>query len=157
MPGPRPGLKAPDFKLPDQTGKMRSLKEFKGRWVLLYFYPKDDTPGCTAEACALRDQHPQIKRTGAQVIGISVDDVRSHDRFAKKYELPFLLLADKEKEVVRSYGVWGKKKFMGREYDGTHRVSFLIDPKGKIAKVYPKVKPQDHATEVLADLRAAKA
>ena len=154
MPGLGPGLKAPDFSLPDQSGKKRSLKEFKGRWVLLYFYPKDDTPGCTTEACALRDQHQAIKRAGAQVIGISVDDVKSHDRFAKKYELPFLLLADEDKEVVRSYGVWGKKKFMGREYDGTHRVSFLIDPKGKIAKIYELVRPADHAEEVLGDVAA---
>ena len=153
---PAPGEKAPAFALEDQAGKILRLADLRGKWVLLYFYPKDDTPGCTREACGLRDNHAQIQKAGAVVVGISVDDVRSHAKFAKKYDLPFRLVADPNREVVREYGVWGKKKFMGRVYEGTHRVSFLIDPKGRIAKVYPKVRPDDHAAEVLADLRAAE-
>jgi len=147
------GAKAPDFTLPDQNGKEHSLSDYQGKWVLLYFYPKDDTPGCTTEACGIRDSWSAFKRRKAVVLGVSPDSVKKHEKFATKFDLPFTLLADSDKKVVQAYGVWGKKKFMGREYMGVNRVSFLIDPKGKIAKVYPKVKPAEHAAEVLEDLK----
>ena len=150
----KPGDKAPDFSLPDQDSKMHALKDERGKWVLLYFYPKDATPGCTVEACTLRDAYPQFGKLDAVVFGVSTDSVKSHAKFAEKQKLPFTLLADEQKEVVQAYGVWGKKKFMGREYMGIKRWSFLIDPKGKIAKVYEDVKPAAHAEEVLADIRA---
>jgi peroxiredoxin Q/BCP len=148
-----PGDKAPAFTLQDQNGKEHSLKDYAGQWVLIYFYPKDDTPGCTKEACSLRDNWTGFKKLKAVVLGVSVDSVKSHAKFVEKYDLPFTLLADEDHEMVDAYGVWGKKKFMGREYLGTMRTSFLIDPKGKIAKVYEDVKPADHADEVLADLK----
>lgn len=146
------GTKAPDFNLPDQDGKMHSLKDYAGQWVLLYFYPKDDTPGCTTEACALRDNLPKFKKLKAQVFGVSTDSVKSHRKFADKFELPFTLLSDENKELVKAYDVYHPKKFMGREFLGTMRESFLIDDKGKVAKIYEGVKPADHADEVLADL-----
>lgn len=145
--------KAPDFKLPDKDGKEHSLKDYKGKWVLLYFYPKDDTPGCTKEACAIRDNLPDFKKLKLTVLGVSVDTVKSHKKFAEKYDLPFTLLADEDKSVVKKYGVWAKKKFMGREYMGTLRTSFLIDPSGKIVKIYENVKPEIHAEEVLRDFK----
>ncbi len=138
--------------LPDQDGVSHKLSDYKGQWVLLYFYPKDDTPGCTMEACAIRDNFPAFGKLQAQVFGVSVDPVAKHKKFADKYKLPFTLLSDEDKLVVNAYGVWGKKKFMGREYMGTNRISFLIDPDGNIAKVYEKVKPKEHAEEVLTDL-----
>lgn len=147
------GQAAPEFTLPDQDGRAHSLKEYRGAWVLLYFYPKDDTPGCTKEACALRDTFPDFGALKARVIGVSVDSVASHKKFAGKYSLPFTLLADEHKEVVGQYGVWGKKQFMGREYMGTLRTSFLINPEGVIVKIYENVKPETHAAEVLQDLR----
>ena len=147
------GDKAPEFSLPDQEGKTHSLAGYRGKWVLLYFYPKDDTPGCTTEACGIRDAWSDFKKAGIVVLGASPDSVKSHAKFVKKYELPFTLLADADKELVNAYGVWAKKKFMGREYMGTLRNSFLIDPKGKIAKVYEGVKPADHAAEVLEDIK----
>ena len=150
---PTLGKAAPGFSLPDQDGKMHALKDYAGKWVLLYFYPKDDTPGCTIEACTIRDQFKDFKKIGAEVIGISTDSVKSHKKFALAYELPFTLLADENKEMVGEYGVFGEKKFMGRTYMGVSRTSFLVDPKGKIAKVYEKVKPLAHATEVIADLK----
>jgi peroxiredoxin Q/BCP len=147
------GDKAPEFTLPDQEGKSHTLSDYKGQWVLLYFYPKDDTPGCTKEACMIRDNFPAFKKLNAKVFGVSVDSVARHEKFAKKYELPFTLLADENKEVVNAYGVWAKKKFLGREYMGILRMSFLIDPKGKIAKIYENVKPALHAEEVLLDIK----
>jgi peroxiredoxin Q/BCP len=144
---------APAFTLPDQLGEEHSLKDYRGKWVLLYFYPKDDTPGCTIEACTIRDQFKDFKKIGAEVIGISTDSVKSHKKFADAYELPFTLLADVNKEVVGKYGVFGEKKFMGRTYRGTARTSFLINPGGTIAKVYEKVKPELHAAEVIKDLQ----
>lgn len=132
---------------------MRESKDYLGKWVLLYFYPKDDTPGCTIEACTIRDQFKDFKKIGAVVIGISTDSVKSHKKFADAYELPFTLLADEQKEMVGEYGVFGEKKFMGRTYMGTKRTSFLIDPSGKVAKVYEKVKPAEHAAEVIKDLK----
>lgn len=146
------GQTAPDFALPDQEGREHRLSDYRGEWALLYFYPKDDTPGCTAEACAIRDQFPQFGKLKARVLGVSVDSVASHKKFANKYHLPFSLLSDDGKKVVKLYDVWGKKKFMGREYTGTKRTSFLIDPNGKIAKIYEAVKPALHAEEVLTEL-----
>jgi peroxiredoxin Q/BCP len=140
------------FELPDQDGKMRQLSDWKGQWLLIYFYPKDDTPGCTTEACTLQERLPDLGKAGLAVVGISVDSVQSHRKFADKYKLTFPLLADEKKAVVQSYGVWGKKKFMGKEYMGITRSSFLIDPKGRIAKIYPKVDPAAHAEEVAKDL-----
>jgi len=151
-----PGVPAPDIALPDQDGEMRTLGELRGKWVLVYFYPRDDTPGCTVEACGLRDSAGSYAKHGIAVLGISADSSKSHHKFADKFKLPFPLLADEEKRVIRAYGSWGKKKFMGREFDGILRRSFLIDPQGKIAKVYPKVSPEGHAEEVLADVAALK-
>lgn len=148
------GKKAPPFSLPDQSGKIRSSKEFLGKWLVLYFYPKDDTPGCTVEACSFRDNFTAFKKAGAEVLGVSVDPVKKHAKFQEKYALPFSLLADAEQVVVERYGVWGKKKFMGREYMGTSRVSFLIDPKGNIVKIYNPVKPATHVEIVLADIHS---
>ena len=147
------GAKAPTFTLPDQTGTKHKLADYGGKWVLLYFYPKDDTSGCTKEACALRDNFPHFKKIKAVVLGVSIDSVASHKKFAEKYQLPFTLLADDQKEVVQKYEVWGEKSMYGRKYFGTHRRSFLISPEGKIAKIYEKVKPETHAEEVLADLK----
>ena len=150
---PKIGTQAPDFTLPDQDGKMHTLSDYSGKWVLLYFYPKDDTPGCTIEACVIRDQFKDFNAIGAIVLGVSTDSVASHKKFASAYELPFTLLADEHKEVVGQYGVFGEKKFMGKTYLGTSRTSFLISPEGEIAKVYEKVKPETHSAEVIADLR----
>lgn len=149
---PKIGTNSPEFKLPDQDGKMHTLSDYKGKWVLLYFYPKDDTTGCTKEACGIRDGMPNFKKLKISVLGVSTDSVKSHKKFADKYKLPFTLLADEDKEVVKKYGVWGKKKFMGREYMGTYRTSFIIDPRGKITKIYENVVPATHAEEVLRDL-----
>lgn len=143
---------SPDFTLPDQNGIDRSLSQYLGNWVLIYFYPKDDTPGCTKEACSLGELSPDFQKLNAIILGISVDSVKSHKKFADKYKLPFTLLSDQEKKVVAIYGVWQKKKFMGKEYMGIARTSFLIDPEGKIAKIYEDVKPEIHAAEVLKDL-----
>lgn len=150
------GQSAPNFTLPDQNGKDHKLSDYKGSWVLVYFYPKDDTPGCTKEACSIRDNFPKFKKSKAIVLGVSVDSVKSHAKFAEKYDLPFILLSDEDKKVVKKYGVWAKKKFMGKEYMGTVRTSFLIDPAGKIAKIYEKVNPETHAEEVLKDLQKIK-
>lgn len=143
---------APDFALKDQSGKEHRLSDYQGKWVLVYFYPRDDTPGCTTEACGIRDQWAQFGKLKAQVFGVSADSVASHQKFAQKFKLPFPLLADEEKKMVKAYGVWGQKQFMGKSYLGINRTSFLIDPKGRIAKVYEKVKPDLHAEEVLKDL-----
>ena len=150
---PTVGSKAPAFSLQDQSGTTHTLAEQKGKWTLLYFYPKDDTPGCTTEACTIRDFWGDFENIGVRVFGISTDPVKSHAKFADKFKLPFPILADEEKKMVEAYGVWGKKKFMGREYMGTNRVSFLVDPDGRVAKVYAAVKPATHAVEVLADLK----
>ncbi len=150
------GQKAPEFTLPDQGGEIHSLKDQKGKWILLYFYPKDDTPGCTTEACTIRDNYGAFKKAGIVVFGVSADPVKKHAKFAEKYSLPFTLLSDEDKKVVNAYGVWAKKKFMGREYMGILRNSFLIDPQGKIAKIYEGVKPAGHAEEVLADVKGMK-
>ena len=148
------GDKAPEFTSTTNSGAQVSLKDFKGKPVVLYFYPKDDTPGCTKEACAFRDAYAEFESAGAMVLGVSTDAVKSHIKFVEKFKLPFPLLADENKEIVEAYGVWGEKTFMGRNYMGTHRVTFLIGPDGKIAKIWPEVKPEEHATEVLEAVRA---
>ena len=130
-----------------------SLNEFLGRHVVLFFYPKDDTPGCTKEACAFRDEHAQFEEAEAVVLGVSCDSVAKHDKFISKFDLPFLLVSDEDQTIVNAYGSWGPKKFMGKEYEGIHRISFLIDPQGKIQKIWPKVKPEEHAAEVLAAIQ----
>jgi peroxiredoxin Q/BCP len=146
------GDKAPGFSAPDQDGKMHQLSDYSGRWLLLYFYPKDDTAGCTKEACGIRDSWDRFKELNAAVLGVSTDDVKSHRKFADKYQLDFPLLADADKKVVEDYGVWGEKKFMGRTYMGTNRTSFLIGPDGRIVTIYEKVKPETHAAETLLDI-----
>jgi len=152
----KPGSTAPAFSLEDQSGKKHSLKDYAGKWVLLYFYPKDMTPGCTTEACTLRDNYAGFKKIKTVVLGMSADSVARHKKFAERNHLPFSLLSDERKEVLRAYGVWAKKKMMGREYMGILRTSFLIDPKGKIVKIYKNVKPAQHAEEVLIDIKALK-
>ncbi|MGC3958972.1 MAG: thioredoxin-dependent thiol peroxidase [Verrucomicrobiota bacterium] len=146
------GEKAPDFSAETNGGRIVKLADYQGKNVILYFYPKDDTPGCTKEACAFRDRFAAFKKKDAVVLGVSVDPVKAHDKFVEKYKLPFTLLADVDKKIVTAYGVWGQKTFMGRKYLGVHRVTFLIGADGKIKKIWPKVKPEDHADEVLAAL-----
>lgn len=146
-------MNATEFSLPDQNGKIHSLKDYQGKWILLYFYPKDDTPGCTKEACGFRDHLNQLKNHEVVVLGISADSVESHEKFAQKYNLNFPLLSDEKKEIIKAYNAWGKKKFMGKEYEGILRISYLINPKGEIVKKYEKVKPEIHAQEVLEDIQ----
>ncbi|HXT40556.1 MAG TPA: thioredoxin-dependent thiol peroxidase [Candidatus Angelobacter sp.] len=146
------GDKAPEFTAGANGGGTVSLADFKGKHVVLYFYPRDDTPGCTKEACAFRDNFAALRKEGAVVLGISVDSVKAHDKFVKKFRLPFTLVSDEDKKIVEAYGVWGEKQFMGRKYLGTHRVTFLIGPDGRIKRIWPQVKPEEHAEEVLAAL-----
>lgn len=146
------GIKAPDFELPDETNQPRKLSDYKGKTVVLYFYPKDDTPGCTIEACSLRDDYGEYDKAGVVILGVSPDSPKSHAKFKSKYNLPFSLLADENHQVCQLYGVWGRKKAMGREYDSVFRTTFLIDAKGKILKVFKDVKPQGHSKELLGNL-----
>lgn len=146
---------APDFSLQDQDGVTHTLLQYRGKKVLIYFYPKDDTPGCTTEACNFRDNYEALTQSGLVVLGISKDEVKSHKKFAEKFSLPFPLLADEDTLVCQAYGVWGLKKFMGREYMGIERMSFLIDEKGEVAKIYEAVKPKEHTQEVITDTRSA--
>jgi peroxiredoxin Q/BCP len=150
------GSNAPDFSLPDESGVARHLSDFQGKPVVLYFYPKDDTPGCTKEACSFRDDYQTYKKAGIVVLGISPDTSKSHVKFKEKYNLPFTLLADEGHKVCDLYGVWGRKKAMGREYDGVFRTTFLISPGGQVVKVFENVKPEGHSTEVLAALQGPK-
>lgn len=147
------GDKAPEFSATTNAGGKLSLADLRGQPVVLYFYPKDDTPGCTKQACGIRDAYADFKKAGAVVLGVSPDPVKSHVKFINKFELPFTLLADEDKAIANAYGVWGEKSFMGRKYMGNHRVTFLIDAKGRIAKIWPVVKPETHADEVLNALR----
>jgi len=144
------GSKAPAFKAVDQNGQTISLSDFKGKKVILYFYPKDDTPGCTAQACNLRDNYKALLKKGYQVIGVSTDDVKSHKKFETKYDLPFPLVSDADKAIVNKYQLWGEKKFMGRTYMGTTRTTFLIDENGQIVKIINKPDTANHTEEVLA-------
>ena len=148
------GKKAPSFKLKDQNGEVISLESFKGKNVVLYFYPKDDTSGCTAEACNFRDEFPKFKKVDAVILGVSPDSVESHKKFAAKYKLPFSLLSDEKKEVCEKYGVWQEKSMYGKKYMGVVRTTFVINEKGIIKKIFPKVKVEDHNTEVMEALKA---
>jgi len=150
----REGDPAPDFTAPVSGGGTVTLSALRGKPVVLFFYPKDSTPGCTREACAFRDAHAQFEREAAVVLGVSIDSVKSHDKFTAKHELPFALVSDEDKRIVAAYGVWGEKTFMGRKYQGTHRVTFLINPQGVIQRIWTTVKPETHAEEVLAALGA---
>lgn len=143
-----------DFNLPDQDGKNHKLSSYKGHWVVLYFYPKDDTPGCTKEACNFRDSFRELQKLSVQILGVSKDSVASHKKFAEKYNLNFPILSDESHEVIKKYKAWGVKKFMGREFEGILRKTYLIDPKGIVKKVYEKVNPLTHASEIIKDLNA---
>lgn len=143
---------APDFQLPDQTGKSHSLSKLAGKWVVLYFYPKDNTPGCTIEACAFRDSAGDFAKKQIAVLGVSKDSTRSHEKFASKYKLSFPLLSDESSEIIKKYGAWGKKRFMGKEFEGVKRATYVINPQGKVVKVYEKVNPLVHAKEILSDI-----
>jgi len=150
MATPKVGDKAPEFTLPTGSGEKFSLKDLKGKKVVLYFYPKDDTSGCTKEACSFRDNIKVIQKKGAVVIGASIDSVQSHQKFASKYDLPFTLVSDEEKELVKKYGVWKEKSMYGRKYMGIERTTFVIDEKGVITHIFQKVKVDGHTEEILA-------
>lgn len=143
------GDPAPDFSGTTDQGNTVSLSDFAGKKLVLFFYPKDDTPGCTAEACNLRDNYEELKKNGYELLGVSPDGIAKHQKFINKYELPFPLLADEDKSVLNAYGVWGLKKFMGREYDGVHRTTFVIGEEGQLEKVITKVKTKDHTAQIL--------
>jgi len=147
------GNKAPEFTLMNESGQEFRLSDYIGKAVLLYFYPKDDTPGCTKEACNFRDDYSEYDKAGVTILGISPDTSKSHAKFKAKYELPFTLLADPDHQIASLYGVWGRKKLMGREYDGILRTTFLIGPDSRIIKVFENVKPAEHSVEVLAELK----
>lgn len=146
------GTQAPDFKLNDHEGKSHQLTDYRGKTIVIYFYPKDDTPGCTTEACSFRDSYADFKKAGVILIGISPDSEKSHTKFIDKYELPFPLLSDTTHKVCEAYGVWGLKKHMGREYEGVYRTTFIIGPEGEITHVFENVQPADHSQEVLAEI-----
>ncbi len=148
------GTQAPDFELTSDEGAKVKLSDFRGQPVVLYFYPKDDTPGCTVEACQFRDEYAEFQSRGAVILGVSPDDEASHVAFKEKYELPFLLLADSDHAVAETYGVWGEKKFAGKTYEGIKRSTYVIDAEGKVAKAMPNVKPDGHPEKVLAALPA---
>jgi thioredoxin-dependent peroxiredoxin len=146
-------MKAPNFKLPDQNGKNHELSNYAGKWLIVYFYPKDDTPGCTKEACNFRDASKEYLKLGINIVGISKDGVKSHDKFANKFSLNFPILSDESLDVIKAYGAWGKKKLYGREYDGILRNTYLINPSGEIVKTYIAVKPETHSGQILKDLK----
>lgn len=148
------GIPAPDFELPDDANAPRRLSSFRGKPVILYFYPKDDTPGCTKEACNFRDDYSVYEKEDVTILGVSPDTSRSHAKFKTKYQLPFPLLADADHKVCEQYAVWGPKKFMGREYEGVLRTTYLIDAQGKIARVFENVRPAEHSAEVLDAVRS---
>jgi len=149
------GIPAPEFELPDDTGALRKLSDFRGRNVVLYFYPADDTSGCTKEACNFRDDYSAYEKANVVILGVSPDDVKSHVKFKNKYHLPFPLLADEGHKVCDLYGVWGPKKFIGKSYEGVLRTTFLIDESGNVVKVFENVRPAEHSAEVLSALGAA--
>jgi thioredoxin-dependent peroxiredoxin len=146
------GIPAPEFEMSDDTGTLRKLSDFRGRNVVLFFYPKDDTPGCTKEACNFRDDYSAYEKAGVVILGVSPDSVESHVKFKKKFQLQFPLLVDEGHKVCDAYGTWGPKKFMGKEYDGVLRTTFLIDTEGNIKKVYENVRPAEHSKELLGEL-----
>lgn len=144
---------APDFSAVDQAGKLRNLADWRGSWLLLYFYPEDDTPGCTVEACSIRDSFASFKDLGMAVVGVSPDTAESHTAFAKKYDLPYPILADQDMKIINAYGAYGKKNVYGHEKMGVFRMSYLIDPQGKVAKVYKRAMAETHARTVLTDAK----
>lgn len=146
------GSPIPDFSFTDKSGTSRNTRDLRGKPLVVYFYPKDDTPGCTKEACGFRDSHADFDRQGVTVIGVSPDTDDSHERFRSKHDLPFGLASDPDHTIARAFGAWGPKTRMGRTYDGIHRVTFVVDADGKISKVYPEVKPEAHASEILQHL-----
>jgi thioredoxin-dependent peroxiredoxin len=146
---------APEFTLADENGTLHSLKDYRGKAVVLYFYPKDDTPGCTTEACNFRNDYAEYQKAGVVILGVSPDSPKSHIKFKEKFNLPFTLLSDEDHKVADAYGAWGLKKNYGKEYEGIYRTTFLIGPDGKIIKVFEKVKPDGHSVEVLAALQQA--
>jgi peroxiredoxin Q/BCP len=154
---PEPGDAAPDIALPDETGAIHRLADQRGRWTIVYFYPADDTPGCTTEACQFRDLDEEVRDTGADVWGVSPDGATSHRKFREKFNLPFTLLSDEDHAVAEAYGAWTLRSNYGREYMGIQRSSFLVDPEGRLARSWPKVKADGHAAEVLAALGEARA
>ncbi|WP_340198726.1 thioredoxin-dependent thiol peroxidase [Ascidiimonas sp. W6] len=143
------GDKVPEFSVPDENGNTVSLSDYKGKKLVVFFYPKANTPGCTAEACNLRDYYTELQAKGFELLGVSADSSKKQANFKNKYEFPFTLLADEEKQVINVFGVWGPKKFMGKEYDGIHRMTFLVDENGVVSHVIEKVKTKDHAAQVL--------
>lgn len=148
--------KAQDFSLPDQDGVTRTLRDYKGKWVVLYFYPRDDTPGCTKEACTFRDQIQEFTKRGVVIVGVSGDSVASHKKFADKFHLNFTLLSDESLDMIKAYKAWGEKKFMGRVFSGILRMTYLLTPKGEVAKVYEKVNPLLHSGQILHDFDTFK-
>ena len=150
------GKKAPDFTAPDQNGKQHSLSAYKGKWVILYFYPKDMTPGCTTEACNFRDDFPEFNKLDAVILGVSKDSVQKHLKFAQKYDLPFSLISDENGTICETYGVWQEKSMYGKKYMGINRSTFLINPEGNIARVFPKVNVKTHAEELLQAIEELK-
>ncbi len=149
------GDNAPNFSAKDQNGNNITLSQFAGKRVILFFYPKDNTPGCTVEACDLRDNYSDLKKRGFEIIGVSADDEKSHLKFIEKFQLPFPLISDTDKAVIQVFGVWGPKKFMGREFDGIHRTTFVIDANGKIESIITKVSTKDHAAQIIEQLGMA--
>ena len=149
-------MKAPDFSLLDQDNKTRKLSDWTGKWLVLYFYPKDDTPGCTIEACSFRDEYEVIKEAGAEVVGVSKDSPKSHKKFADKYKLNFTLLSDESGEMIKAFGAWNEKSMFGKSYMGISRKTVVIDPSGNLVKEYPKVTPKDHAVQILQYLATLK-
>lgn len=147
------GKKAPAFTLPDQNNKKIKLSDFDGTWRVVYFYPKDDTPGCTKEACAIAEVYKDFSKLGVKVFGASKDSPESHKKFAKKYNLPFTLLSDESTKMIEKYGAWQEKSMYGKKYMGIARITYIIDPKGKVAAAYPKVSPDQHALQLLKDLK----
>ncbi len=146
------GDSAPEFTGKDQNGKALSLSDYKGKKLIVFFYPKDNTPGCTAEACNLRDNYELLQSKGFELLGVSADSEKKHQNFIEKHSLPFPLIADTEKEVINAFGVWGPKKFMGKEFDGIHRTTFLIDEDGKVSHIFKKVKTKTHTEQILEEL-----
>lgn len=146
-------MKAIDFNLPDENGKTHKLADYRSKWVVVYFYPKDDTPGCTKEACNFRDSLSDLKKFGVVILGISKDSVKSHQKFSQKYHLNFPILSDESKETIKAYHAWGMKKFLGKQFEGTLRKTYLIDKEGNISKIYDNVNPTIHAGETLSDIK----
>lgn len=151
------GKKAPAFTLLDQSGKPQKLSDHDGKWRVVYFYPKDDTPGCTKEACAIAEVYKDFTKAGVKVFGVSKDSPESHKAFAKKFKLPFTLLSDESLKTIEKYGAWQERSMYGKKFMGTARITYIIDPKGKVAAVYPKVTPDKHALQLLQDLKTLKA